>query len=62
MSPSVDKQADIIVAFNTTSKYMDATFKIDNIYFDNNGKSKGGKDQELIQSSTTPDPRHHMGK
>ena len=21
-----------------------------------------GKDQESIQSSTTPDPRHHMGK
>ena len=21
-----------------------------------------GKDQELIQSSTTPDPGHHMGK
>ena len=23
---------------------------------------KDGKDQESIQSSTTPDPRHHMGK
>ena len=23
---------------------------------------KGGKDQETIQSSTTPDPRYHMGK
>ena len=23
---------------------------------------KGGKDQELIQSSTTPDPGYHMGK
>ena len=23
---------------------------------------KGGKDQESIQSSTTPDPGHHMGK
>ena len=23
---------------------------------------KGGKDQESIQSSTTPDPRYHMGK
>ena len=21
-----------------------------------------GKDQESIQSSTTPDPRHHIGK
>ena len=25
-------------------------------------KSKEGKDQESIQSSTTPDPGHHMGK
>ena len=25
-------------------------------------KCKEGKDQESIQSSTTPDPRHHMGK
>ena len=25
-------------------------------------KSKEGKDQESIQSCTTPDPRHHMGK
>ena len=23
---------------------------------------KGGKDQELIQSNTTPDPGYHMGK
>ena len=23
---------------------------------------KGGKDQESIQSSTTPDPEYHMGK
>ena len=23
---------------------------------------KGGKDQELKQSSTTPDPEYHMGK
>ena len=25
-------------------------------------KQKGGKDQETIQSSTTPDPGYHMGK
>ena len=23
---------------------------------------KGGKDQEMIQSSTTPEPGYHMGK
>ena len=25
-------------------------------------KEEEGKDQESIQSSTTPDPGHHMGK
>ena len=28
---------------------------------DDKGKEEG-EDQESIQSSTTPDPRHHMGK
>ena len=27
----------------------------------NNESKKGGKDQESIQSSTTPDPGYHMG-
>ena len=26
------------------------------------GSKKGGKEQESIQSSTTPDPGYHMGK
>ena len=25
-------------------------------------RKKGGKDQDKIQSSTTPDPGYHMGK
>ena len=29
---------------------------------DNDHSKKGGKDQESIQSSTTPDPAYHMGK
>ena len=29
-----DKQADIIDAFYTTSKYLEDIFNIDNIYFD----------------------------
>ena len=28
----------------------------------NNESKKGDKDQESIQSSTTPDPRYHMEK
>ena len=30
-----DKQADVIDAFNTTSRYLDDILNIDNVYFDN---------------------------
>ena len=35
MSLSDDKQANIIEAFDTTSKYLDDILNIDIIYFDN---------------------------
>ena len=35
LSLSDDKQADIIDAFNTTSRYLDDILNIDNLYFDN---------------------------
>ena len=35
MSLSNDKKADIIDAFNTTSRYLDDILNIDNVYFDN---------------------------
>ena len=35
MSLSDDKQADVIDAFNTTSRYLDAILSINNVYFDN---------------------------
>ena len=35
MSLSEDKHADIIDAFNTTSRYLDDILNINNIYFDN---------------------------
>ena len=34
MSLSDDKQADIIDAFNTTSRYYDDILNINNVYFD----------------------------
>ena len=34
MSLPDDKQADIIDAFYTTSKYLEDIFNIDNVYFD----------------------------
>ena len=35
MSLSDDKQADVMDAFNTTSRYLDDILNIDNVYFDN---------------------------
>ena len=35
MSLSDDKQADVIGAFNTTSRYLDDFLNVDNVYFDN---------------------------
>ena len=35
MSLSDDKQADVIDAFNTTSRYLDNNLNIKNVYFDN---------------------------
>ena len=35
LSLSDDKQANVIDAFNTTSRYLDDILNIDNIYFDN---------------------------
>ena len=44
MSLSDDKQADVIDAFNTTSRYLDDILNINNVYFDNMVKvSKGTK-------------------
>ena len=34
VSLSDDKQADIIDAFNTTSRYLDDFLNINNVYFD----------------------------
>ena len=38
MSLSDDKQADVIDAHNTTSRYLDDILNINNIYFDNTVK------------------------
>ena len=35
MSLSDDKLADVINAFNTTSRYLDYCLNINNVYFDN---------------------------
>ena len=35
MALSDDKQADVIDAFNTTSRYLEDILNINNVYFDN---------------------------
>ena len=35
MSLSDDKQADVIDAFNTTSRHLDNILNMNNVYFDN---------------------------
>ena len=35
MSLSDDKQADVIDAFNTSSRYLDDMYNINNVYLDN---------------------------
>ena len=40
MSLSDDKQADIIDAFNTTSRYLGDILNINNVYFDNSWQSE----------------------
>ena len=35
MSLSDDKQADVIGAFNTTSRYLNDILNVNNVYFDN---------------------------
>ena len=42
MSLSDDKQADVIDAFNTTSRYLDDILNINNVYFDNMVKVSNG--------------------
>ena len=58
-----DNQADVIEAFNSTSRYLDDLLNIDNPYFEGtvnqidpseqqlNKKVQVGKDQEMAQSA-----------
>ena len=71
MSFSDKQHTYIIDAFNSTSRYLDTILLINNIYVNNMvshiypaelQSKKGGKGQESIQLSTTPDPGYHMGK
>ena len=53
MSLSDDKQADVIDAFNTTSRYLDDIIDIDNVYFDNMGSQIYPSELELNKAYTS---------
>ena len=50
---SDDNQADVIDAFNTTSRYLDDILNIDNIYFDNMVSQIYPSDIQLNNASTS---------
>ena len=69
-----DNQADVIEAFNSTSRYLDDLLNIDSPYFEGmvnqiyppelqlNKKVQVGKDQEKAQSERDSHSKHRGGK
>ena len=53
MSLSDDKQADVIDAFNTTSRYFDDILNIHNVYFDNMVSQIYASELQFIKVNTT---------
>ena len=53
MSLSDDKQADVIDAFNTTSRYLDDILNINNVYFDNSVSQLYPSELKLNKANTS---------
>ena len=53
MSLFDDKQADVIDAFNTTSRLLDNIFNINNVYFDNMVRQIYPSELQLNKDNTT---------
>ena len=53
MSLSDDKQADIIDALNTTSRYLDDILNFDNVYFDTMGSQIYPSELQLDKANTS---------
>ena len=53
MSLSGDKQADVINAFNTTSRYLDDILNINKVYFDNMVSQIYPSELQLNKASTS---------
>ena len=59
MSLSDDKQADVIDAFNTTSRYLDDILNINNVYFDNMVSQTYPSELQLNKANA-PIPKPHF--
>ena len=53
MSLSGDKQADVIDAFNNTSRYLDDILNINNVYFDNMVSQKYPSEFQLNKANAS---------
>ena len=53
MSLSDDKQADVIDAFNTTSRYLDDILNINDVYFDNIVSQINPSELQLNKANTS---------
>ena len=53
MSLSDDNQADVIDAFNTTSRYLEHILNINNVYFDNMVSQIYPSDFQLNKANTS---------
>ena len=53
LSLSDDKQADVINAFNTTSRYLDDIININNVYFDNMVSQIYPSELQLIKTNAS---------
>ena len=58
MSLSGDKQADVIYAFNTISRYMDGILNINNVYFDNMVSQIYPSELQLNKANTSDNKPH----
>ena len=58
MSLSDDKQADVIDAFNTTSRYLDDILNINNVCFDNMVSQIYPSELQLYKANTSLMIRH----
>ena len=61
MSLSDDKQADVIDAFNTTSKYLGDILNINNVYFDNMVSQIYPSELQLNKANTSDTPAFNLG-